>query len=74
MKDRELIENVRDFETNIKMETNAGKKEITKKGIMPKFGQAYYDKDAMTNLVSLNDAVRNGTVFLWTRMLITASL
>ena len=59
-KDRELFEEIHNLNRKIKMNTNGGSKNINQEGTWRGYGHAYYLKDAMTNIVSLSDAIEKG--------------
>lgn len=60
VKDAKLLTSIRECDNPIVMRTNAGRKGIKKEGNMDDYGQAYYDKNAMCNIVSLSRAIENG--------------
>ena len=64
-KDRELFDEVHNLKRKIKMNTNGGSKDIVQEGSWWGYGHAYYMSDAMTNIVSLSDAIEKGfSVFM----------
>ena len=48
----EFLFNIHKAKSSLKMSTNAGNKELTLKGIVPGFGEAWYDPDMMANIFS----------------------
>ena len=59
-KDKQFLEKVWEAKTNLLMETNAGSKLITMQGEIKGFGKVWYNKDAVSNLLGLDDVVRQG--------------
>ena len=54
------MSNIRRVEKNVVMLTNAGQKSLDREGDWKEWGQAYLDPTALTNIVSVLDAVRKG--------------
>ena len=48
----EFLINIHKAKSSLKMTTNAGTKELTLKGNVPGFGEAWYDPDMMANIFS----------------------
>ena len=68
-KDKELFTSISDLDRKVRMKTNAGSKHINQQGCWRGYGHAYYMPSAMTNIVSLSDAVEKGfTVFMDTAL------
>ena len=64
-KDRKLFTSISDLDRKVKMKTNAGSKQISQEGCWRGYSNAYYMPSAMTNIVSLSDAIEKGfTVFM----------
>ena len=59
-KDKVLLDRILDPKSKLMMETNAGRKVIKKKGEISGFGEVWYDPEAMSNLIALNDLVERG--------------
>ena len=52
--------NVRKVERNVVMSTNAGQKNLDHEGNWKEWGQTYLDPTALTNIVSVSDAIKKG--------------
>ena len=64
-KSDEDMSNVRKVEQNVIMSTNAGTKGLDREGDWKEWGQTYLDPTALTNIVSVSDAVRKGFCVLF---------
>ena len=59
-KESKMLEEVKHAHTQLLMETNAGTKAITEKGIIPGYGPVWYDLTTVSNIFSLSKMVRRG--------------
>ena len=59
-RDKEFLEKTWDSKTRLLMETNAGNKIIMKQGEIAGFGDVWFDEEAVSNLLGLNDVVSRG--------------
>ena len=57
-KDEKMLKNIN--ECKVTMCSNGGNRNITQQGDWPGVGQAYLDGNALTNIVSLSEAVKRG--------------
>lgn len=60
VKDPELVDKIQKCKNQRIMRTNDGKKRFVEEGDMKEFGEVYFDKEAMTNLVSLSNILSKG--------------
>ena len=47
-------------DSRLVMETNAGRKVIDQKGMIPGYGEVWYDNQVVSNLFSLSDVIKKG--------------
>ena len=59
-KNGEVLKDIKICNNKLVMETNAGTKTLDKKAHIPGYGEVYFDKDAVSNLLSLSELVRRG--------------
>ena len=53
----ELLENIRESKTILKMHTNAGSKLSNQQAAVPEFGTVWFQKDAIANIFEFRDLV-----------------
>ena len=59
-KDNMFLKDIWLAENKLVMKANTGSKLIQEKGIIPGYGDVWYDKNAVSNLFSLSDMVSRG--------------
>ena len=59
-KDSSYLKDTWMTESRLVMETNAGRKIINQKGMVPGYGEVWYDNHAVSNLFSLSDVIKKG--------------
>ena len=57
---KEEMKNVRDVKGSVVMSTNAGNKRLEREGEWREWGKSFLDPSALTNIISISDAVRKG--------------
>ena len=55
--DPELVENIRESTTILKMHTNAGSKLSNQQATVPEFGTVWFQEDAIANIFGFGDLV-----------------
>ena len=54
--DRRLLQNIHTSDSPINIQSHAGKRQLTKKGLLPGYGLVWFDEQCPANILSLNNA------------------